>query len=1150
MPLTTTCRQMRAALSTLVLAAALSTPAMAGAPELVLQCGHVGEVTSVAYAPDGKSVVTGSRDGTAKVWNAVDGGLLGTLPVSHAAVLALRFADDRSVWAASADGRATEWDTRTDVRLADQPTGATAISGAIGLHGGDVYVVLGQADKTVTVWRLAAGAAAIAQQGTATGSTSPVECVAISPDASLIAGGGDDGVVRTWDVDDCGIDRTMQGHAMPLRALAFSPDGAKLADACDDGVAHIWNVASGKDLGQLEMNNIEGIDSVAWSPDGKQIALGGVGGISNTTESLQLWDVTTEKVVRMMVGHAKPVTAIAFSPDGAAIASGSSDYTGRLWRTSTGKTTAALGASTGVPALAYAANGSLLVSGGADGKVRVWSASTGELERVLAGHMGPVRGLAVVPAPAGASTGSLVVSGSLDGSARVWNLDDGALVRTISCGGPVNAVAVSPDGATLATGCGKSVYDGAVHLFNLRTGAPEGVLDGESLAAVWSVAWSPDGTVIATGSGIMAFGEVRFWDPKTHKILDKEFTKATRSVAFSPNGRLLLAGNGLATDPNDEDKFTGLAVGIYNAHTFALRKTISLTEPDGWTNAVAPTPDSHGLVTADTTGAVQAWSEVSGAATGTYGSHFGAALAVAVSPDGSSFATGGLDNTIRIWDAVSGRVRATLFALGDARGADPLDWLAMTPEGYYDGSPGSSRFIRWQVGPTPFPVDAFDRLLHRPDQVTASLAGQIVTALPDGLAVAEGGAVPPIVAFTTPEDGDTVDSDHVDVNVVVSARGKDAQLYLFADGRPIDGASAAGGKPLEVGAKPLEVGAKPLEIGAKPLEIGAKPLEIGAKPLEVGAKALTVGVVAPAVNVAAGQATASVAFPDGQSSLTLAAVAYDSDGLQGRTSIRVTRTSSTPAMGKLYVLAVGVSQYANPHFNLHYAAADATAFAGLWQAGAAGLYSSVDAVSLVDDKATVPGIQSALFHLIDQANADDTVVLFLSGHGVQLSGGRYYFATHEIDPATEDSLAASALPWTSLEAALAGIRARHVLLFLDACHSGNSLGDKAAHDERMAAILAERSGVIVLASSRGSEYSYEADSLGHGAFTAAIIEGLGQGKADFDIGGKRQDTVTVEGLLAYLRARVPELTDNRQTPTCPLLRDFGDPFPLVKAATN
>ena len=87
----------------------------------------------------------------------------------------------------------------------------------------------------------------------------------------------------------------------------------------------------------------------------------------------------------------------------------------------------------------------------------------------------------------------------------------------------------------------------------------------------------------------------------------------------------------------------------------------------------------------------------------------------------------------------------------------------------------------------------------------------------------------------------------------------------------------------------------------------------------------------------------------------------------------------------------------------------------------------------------------------------------------------------------------------------------------------------------------------MFSSSRAGEYSYEDAALGHGAFTAALLEGIGEGKADLAIGGQPDGKITAEELLAYLQARVPQLTGNRQTPSCPLLSDFGEQLLLARA---
>jgi uncharacterized caspase-like protein len=141
----------------------------------------------------------------------------------------------------------------------------------------------------------------------------------------------------------------------------------------------------------------------------------------------------------------------------------------------------------------------------------------------------------------------------------------------------------------------------------------------------------------------------------------------------------------------------------------------------------------------------------------------------------------------------------------------------------------------------------------------------------------------------------------------------------------------------------------------------------------------------------------------------------------------------------------------------------------------------------------------------------------------------------------------TALPWTLFQSTLAQVKAKRVFLFLDACHSGSVLGNQQASSEQLAEALVRRSGVLVFASSRGSEVSYEDARLRHGAFTAAPLEGIGQGKADLSIGRGRDGRITAEELLTYLRIRVPEMTQNRQTPTCPLLYDFGEAYLLAHA---
>jgi|GEM_PF-1197150 len=276
------------------------------------------------------------------------------------------------------------------------------------------------------------------------------------------------------------------------------------------------------------------VNAVAWSPDGKLIASG------SGDNTVQVWDATTGANVFTYRGHSSRVLAATWSPDSKRIASGDSHPNGtvQVWDATTGANVFTYQNNTtgDVYAVAWSPDGKRIASGGADQIVQVWDAADGGNIFIYRGHTNSLTGF--VYTVAWSPNGKLIASGSGDNTVQVWDATTGANVftyRGISSG--VLSAAWSPDGKRIAS----RSQNTTVQVWDAADGRHVYFYRGHSLP-VLAVAWSPDGNHIASGSYDQT---VQVWDAADggHAYIYRGHSQPVLAVAWSPDGKRIASGS-------------------------------------------------------------------------------------------------------------------------------------------------------------------------------------------------------------------------------------------------------------------------------------------------------------------------------------------------------------------------------------------------------------------------------------------------------------------------------------------------------------------------------------------------------------------------------------------------------------------------------
>ena len=392
--------------------------------EAVILLNGTGEINSVAFSPNGQQVLTGSGDGTARLWEAASGRELARL--SHQSeVRSVAFSPDgQQVLTGSFGGIVRLWEATSSQLLATLETQGPMYSVAFSPDAR--RLLAGFWGGTAGVWEIASGQLL----ATLKGHQSEVRSMAFSPDGQLVLTGSEDGAARLWEIASGRQLTIVAGHQDEVHSVAFSPDGRQVLTGSDDGTARLWEVASGQELARLSHQSE--VRSVAFSPDGRLVLTGSV-------KEAQVWETGSARLLATLA-HPEPILRMAFSPDGKLVLTGSIDETARIWEAVSGRLLTTLeGHQLSVISVTFSPNGSQVLTGSIDLTARLWEAATGR-ELVRLSHQGAVSSLDFSP------DGQQVLTGSGEGRARLWEAASGRLLVTLEDPDSVGLVAFSPDG--------------------------------------------------------------------------------------------------------------------------------------------------------------------------------------------------------------------------------------------------------------------------------------------------------------------------------------------------------------------------------------------------------------------------------------------------------------------------------------------------------------------------------------------------------------------------------------------------------------------------------------------------------------------------------------------------------------------------------
>ncbi len=1105
-----------------------------------------------AFSPDGRLLAAAGSSNTVKIYEVATGRELQALAGTQTSLISAfgitytSFTSDGKKLVTISDAirvwDTNSWNTISSVQLKD--FNATAFMGA---SGGVALTPdgkqLARLDEGQIKFMDLASGADLRTVSVPDDKLQEVE-LGFTTDGRLLVAGEVDKKVKLWDMTSK-TERVNVPTQQDFIRFKFSGDG-RLFALCEKYTIRIWETASGHELPAINVPNtglfIEtGGVFVGFTNDGKNIATGGFG------TQTYVWDTQTGKQVQQMKGRTNMAYSVAFSADGSQLTSGARTRwdlrTGQGRRISStapdkflgmpspdgkliamftpnsstvtvmdatnGRTLQTINGPSGVAAVEkdyFSPNGhdiavTYMQTQGAQSigrmpssEVKIWDAQTGRNIQTLT--------LTLPPAEVGFSPDNQIVATvAQQGEITLWELASGQRLQALTSApgqtnpySRINAMPTATPGKMNRKQMQTMIANmpSQAELTAMMTNMLGSLSAGTAGRTVTSLSFSPDGKILASG-GIEAksnFDPAQMMSqatnpkksknqnlPSSQDILEKMKVETTGQIVFW-------------------NPATGQEIGAIKGHG------------KGVTNVVF-SRDGKLIASAASDNTIKIWDVASQRELKTLTGHTANIESMDFSPDGTLLASASDDGSTFLWDANTGEHLLTLISLDDGG-----EWMVVTPEGLFDGTPQSWNQILWRYNQDTFnvaPVEWFFNEYYYPGLLSDVFAGKRPKV---SLDISRKDRRQPIVKLSIPGPGaaENISTRTVKVKIDIADAAPDQ-----------DHKQGSGARDLRLFRNGSLV--KVWHGDALKNQQATNSIE---------------------------QEITLVAGPN-----RLTAYAFNNDNVKSKdASLLLTGADSLKRAGTAWVIAIGVNEYANSQYNLKYAVADAQSFASEVSREQApiGRFDHVEVIPLLNEQATKENILGALQRLtgtdtaqptlkagpldkLKRAEPEDAVIIYFAGHGTA-QGQRFYLIPHDLgytgdrnslDEAGLKSILSHSISDQELEDAVEGIAASSLLMVIDACNSGQALEAEEKRrgpmNSKGLAQLAYEKGMYILTAAQSYQAALEAAELGHGLLTYALVEeGLKTAAADNE---PKDGAVNAREWLDFATERVPQMQEEK-----------------------